>query len=308
MEVNYFMVSKPIRYLNIRNIPGFDKIPNKRLIVVGNFNKSENFCENIRRFDNVWDKIYYVENEHQAYFHLLSHKVSTIYTQVDCSLFMGLLHFVKRISVILVEEGCVTYGGSAENKHSMIRTLLGVGTTLGSSKFTKKIFVYSPYAFNKLLSPSCKVYPFSLPLPNFVTKNKKTFYKLFDYQNNLEFPSGKKILFYVTEWSINKDIIAYINEHSNNYDYIYVKPHPHIKNINYKFPDNWIIIQGNMMVEFIFSELLERSNQVTVIHNGSASMLYFTHFMNEILFDSQDADKQWIEQYKDIVKLIRNDE
>ena len=62
-----------------------------------------------------------------------------------------------------------------------------------------------------------------------------------------------------------------------------------------------------MMVEFIFSELLERSNQVTVIHNGSASMLYFTNFMNEILFDSQDADKQWIEHYKDIVKLIRNE-
>lgn len=42
MEINYFMVSKPIRYLNIRNIPGFNKIPNKRLIVVGNFNESVN--------------------------------------------------------------------------------------------------------------------------------------------------------------------------------------------------------------------------------------------------------------------------
>ena len=29
--------------------------------------------------------------------------------------------------------------------------------------------------------------------------------------------------------------------------------------------------------------------------------------MNEILFDSKELDKQWIEQYKEIVRLIKNE-
>ena len=54
MKRNYFIVSKPLRYLNIKNIPGFEQIPSKRLIIVDQFIKADEFYKNVCLYENCW--------------------------------------------------------------------------------------------------------------------------------------------------------------------------------------------------------------------------------------------------------------
>lgn len=308
MKSNYFIVSKPLRYLNIKNIPGFEQIPSKRLIIVDQFNKADEFYKNVCLYENCWEKVYFVSSVNKVYLLLLFKRIKALYIFVDCSIIIGILYFIHRMEVVLLEEGIGTYFPEvfkAPKQRTFIRKLLHVGDVLGSSDFTSKIYVYFPKVFLSNTIVKCDVCSFEENMLQFIVQNKEEFLKLFSCEYYKELPFGSKVLLYITEWNIDSKILKFIEEHSNEFDYVWIKPHPHNKHVSAKIPSSVTILGGNIMAEFLISELISRGNEVTICHCGSTSVIYFMDKIKSILFESVDsANFEWQSKYNTLVHEI----
>lgn len=310
MKSNYFVVSKPLRYLNITNIPGFQNIVHKRLIVINQFCNADAFFLNVCRYDSSWEKVVFVQTENEAYLHLLFAKISNLYVFVDCSIKLGILYILKHMKVILLEEGIGSYSPQefvSKRPRIWLRRFLHVGLSLGSSTFIDRIYVYRPDVFLKVAKVNCEVLPFKYNMLDFVIIHKEEFCKLFSLKKLDSLPKKCKVLLYITEWSINQNIINFMEEHKTEYDMLIIKPHPHIKFIQELVPIDFKVLSGNMMAEFLIVELLSRGNELTICHCGSTSVVYFMHDIKSVLFPSEDAGECWRNKYIEIIKMFYNE-
>lgn len=305
MKSNFFTVSKPLRYLNIKNLPNFDIIPHKKLIIIDQFYGAKDFYHKVDKVDNSWEKIYFVSSVKEAYRILFFNKIDTLYTFVDCSIVLGVLYFLHHMKVVLLEEGCATYYPQTfknPKQRRWLRKIFHVGDVLGTSIFTKQIFVYHPKVFLKNANVKCDVFAFRESMMNVIKHHKKEFFNLFLFDSLDDLPRNSKVLLYITEWNVDKKILGDMMQNKSDFDFIYVKPHPHNRNVDNLIPKDFSVLHGNIMAEFLITEFLDRGNELTIYHCGSSAVIYFMDSIKAVLYDSVDtANYEWSEMYNQLV-------
>ena len=86
--------------------------------------------------------------------------------------------------------------------------------------------------------------------------------------------SDKSILIYITDHIVNMEIVRKMIDEKDAFDLLFIKPHPHIKDIKIDMEDV-MIIESNLMFEFIIHKLLKNKNRITIWHEASTSVVYF---------------------------------
>ena len=297
-----YICSKPLQCFNIHNIPNKDNVEKKTLIIVDKFNDSKYFVDSLKRHNTKWDEILFYKSDARALLHVLFSNVTNLYVNYDISILLALVYYIKRLNIYTYEEGIGSYCALVRwNKgfRSIIRRILGVGKVTNTSSFIKGVYLYRPNVFRKL-RPTSKLPLYAMKEEFFSSffNNGIPWYDI--YKNDIEGFSqikNKKILFYITSWKINDNIISEIEETKEKFDLIYIKPHPAICNIVYNFPGNTTIIKSPILVEILFSILIENKNELTVFHESSTSLIYFQEKVNAVNF-------QEVSYYRDFVESL----
>ena len=275
-----YICSKPLQCFNIFNIPHRDNIERRILVVVDKFNESQHFVESLRKHNTQWDKICYFKTDNRALLYVFFSKVDNLYINYDISILLAVLYYLKRLNIYTYEEGIGSYCKLkrwSKGFFSIIRKILGVGMINNSSTFIKGTYLYRPDIFKKMRPESL------LPLFNM----KKDFCSSLlnngipwpeIYKKDIEYFSNikdLKVLFYVTTWNVNEEILSKIAEEKDNYNLIIIKPHPAIYKSEYNFPNYATIVKSPILVEILLSILIQNKNAVTVFHESSTAVVYF---------------------------------
>ena len=86
---------------------------------------------------------------------------------------------------------------------------------------------------------------------------------------------NKSVGIYLTNHQINVNILKALDKEKNDFDYVYVKLHPHIKKTEDLYQYGLKIVQSNIVVEFLILILLDNGNKLSVFHENSTSVIWF---------------------------------
>lgn len=285
-KIDLFYCSKPLQYLNAQNIPFKDNSNKKILLLVRNFYQAKEFFENVKRFDCHWDEVISFKSTLGAFLYIFFHRVKNLYINYDCGTMIGVFYLIKRINIYLLEEGAATYLDYYFKKNKIRRyidNLLGVGSYLGHSTYLKGAFVYYPDFYKERKKVDYDVMSFNCSFIDAIKNNYDFFIKLSSMKDlyilNIK---NSKILVYVTDWIINNNIINLMEEDLGKYDFVFIKPHPHIKSTDIEICSNIKIVKTNLMMEFIIYKWIENNNSITVLHEGTSAIFYFNDYIKSI--------------------------
>lgn len=289
--MDIYVCSKPLQYFNIRNIPHLETFSKHRtLIILGSFYDSKKFAINIRKYDRIWDKVIYVTNHKELYLYLFMHHINNLIVEQDDCTIIGILYFFKRCYIYIFEEGFGSYRRDRikqkKRYQRWIDQYFGVGKMVGFSKYLKGQVLYYPDLYRKRFPDYQKsLYTFIYPFKKALEKNISLFEKLSgEGLEEILSLSNKRILIYITNWSVDQNIIEQMEEKKCDFDYIFVKLHPHIQKSELILPSFIQIIESNILVEFMLLKWKQNNNKVTIYHCSSTSVLYFMHDLLTIDF------------------------
>lgn len=284
--MDIYLCTKPLQYFNVLNLPYDHRNTPRKLFWIPNFIGSDTFIENIRNYDKTWKDVVVVKNIRRFYVFLLLHRCQSVYTAYESSTIFGLIRFLRRFEVFVFEEGASAYL-KVNKKRNMIQKLLdhflGVGDYFGGSKYVSRQYLYYSVLLNKRY-PECTtpISEYSLSFRDALINRLDYFFLLSEsdctYYKSIK---GKKILIYITDWVVRKEVLRYVSEVKSQYDIVFFKPHPKI--LLQQYPDTIpgiITINSNVMVEMIFQLLLNNHNQLTIWHHSSNAVLYFLNVAN----------------------------
>ena len=275
-KVDIYICSKPLQYLNICNIPNCST--NKKILIVQNaFYKAAEFSNNIRLTEKQWDKVYIV-NGYNWFFYVLRYRVENLYFGLDTTI-VGIVHFIKRFNFFLYEEGAGIYRQlQIQSKYKAIAGIIGTNTVMGRSNYISKIYVYYPDYYKTQVLPSCQVLPFKHSCREIIKEYANKFMRLCGVYINKEFYLNIKnsnILLYITDWEYQASTIKMMEDHKKDFDFLFIKPHPHIKSENMPKIDGVNVIYTNLVVEMIIEIWLQNNNSITVYHQDSTAITPF---------------------------------
>ena len=303
-KVDIYICSKPLQYLNICNTPmhGDNK---KILIICDAFYKSYEFSQNIRKYEKQWDRVFLVSGRKWV-FPVLKYKVDKLFFGLDSTI-VGILHLIKKFKFYLYEEGAGIYNSGnvrIQKKYRLLAKLLGTGEVIGKSKYLEGIYVYYPSFYISKIQPSCPVHSFKMPYRDVIKQNVNRFLKLYDFDANREtFLNIKdsKILLYLTDWEYQTSTIERMKKEKHNYDYLFIKPHPHIRIENIPVIEGVEVLYTTLVVEMIIQVWIENNNEITVYHQDSTAV---TPFGNEI--NSINVSETNNTEYHKIIEELKN--
>ncbi|MDH6358238.1 hypothetical protein [Parabacteroides sp. PF5-9] len=303
MKKECYIFSKPLQYFNIRNTDYRKRDTHKTLIVLGYFIDAKTFAEKIREHDDTWDKVVFLKNKYQEYLYLFFHRFENLFVEYDSTFVMGLLHKLgvyKRMYIF--EEGYGSYRRDRiENPKGLkkwINKWTGVGSHVGFSRFLDGQYLYLPELYKA-------------QFPGY-DKEIRTFEKLFNERVREELPlfqhlsgcyedflslSHQKITIYLTTHDFNREILETIIKESNQDELLYVKPHPHQRDLSLLEQYNLNVIRSNIMVEFLLVLLLENGNKLTVYHENSTAVIWFQHQIKDINMGKELKDYDIVASY-----------
>lgn len=282
-KVNIFICSKPLQYLNICNIPVTDS--NKKILVICDaFNKALDFTDNIRKYEKQWDEVI-LAHRRSWVFTVLRYRVDKLFWGLDTTL-VGVLHFIKRFKFYLYEEGAGMYRHlEIRDKFKLLTRIIGTGKFMGTSTYLYEIFVYYPDFYISQINPTCQVSSFNLPYRQMIKQNIDKFLKLYGFNINEE-PflniKNSKILLYLTDWEYQESTIEKMKQMRSNYDYLFIKPHPHIRQESIPDIKGIDILNTTLVVEIIIHIWLDNNNSITVFHQNSTAITPFGNEINSI--------------------------
>ena len=287
--IDVFLCSKPLQYFNVKNISCCRGNLNY-LFLLKSFYKADDFAKKIIKYDRNWDKIIVSKSLYFLLFRMLFLRIDKLFSWCDTGFIYKIFCFIKRCSFLIYEEGTGTYVNTIQYSRWSIKRKLqkfaGITDTIGYSQFTSGSYVYDTdkYLQKKI---TYDVFPFKKQFYDFLKESKGLFLKL-SYINDEEIFSfrGKKILIYLTSWTINSYIMSQLKKERNNYDFVFIKPHPHISKMNFENYD-FKVIKTNLMVEFILEILICNNNKVTCYHEGTSAVLYFENNLTQFKYDNR---------------------
>lgn len=280
MRPDVYICSKPLQYFNIKNIGPIANESNKKILILHtDFLGAELFAKKIEENDNCWDKVIIVHNKKEYYKYLKKIQINFLFVENDASINLFIFMIRSKIkksvkSLFVFEEGIGSYRSDLHKGiDKFIRSLIQIGTHYGDSLFTQNIILYEPHMYNEKFH-SKKAIPFSINFIDALKKHHCLLSKLCGELSEFNDCRNKRLLIYITNHNINKDIINIMITQKNDYDYLYIKPHPHIK--DYKsIPKDIKIINTNIIMEYIINDLIEKNNKLKIWHESSTSLVYF---------------------------------
>lgn len=293
MKTDVFVCSKPLQYLNAKNIP-HNSNHKRVLVIMPQFHEGVDFINKVRKYDMDWDVVVCAKTVLDSYKYIFVHHVDNLYMGFDNGTVLGAIIVLKRINFFFFEEGngmYVEYPYIKSKFKYFIDSLLGVSKYVGHSKYIKEAFVYEVERYKKARSVSYPVRSFEIPILDAIDKYSDLFTLIssdspIDYMNIV----NSNILLYLTEWSVNPLIMSDIKDMKQNYDFVFIKPHPHILDFQCDI-DNVKIIRSNIMVEFILSRWLKGNNTISIIHSGTSALEYYPEgTFNSIFYKSLDRE------------------
>lgn len=291
MRPDVYICSKPLQFFNIKNIGEIEGMSRKKVLIIDpRFSNGKSFVELLRRYDNDWDEIISMNGQNHYYDYIKSHKINYLFVENDASfkmtMYMCYAKLFKRVNKLFVfEEGIGTYRNDLHRGlDKVVRNVIGVGSHYGASFFSDNVILYEPGLYNKKFN-SKKAIPFANTFVEGLKKNDVLLSMVCDrVPSELEM-KNKKILMYISNHTIDNNIILKMVDEKNKYDFICVKPHPHITKFD-DIPDGIFVVKTNILVEFIIYNMLKNGNNLTVWHQASTSLVYFMDMINSHNFTS----------------------
>ena len=311
-KVDIYVCSKPLQFVNAKAIASMQMTSNDKILyIIPSFKDATDFVERVKYNDDTWKEIYVKKSFVVILSSVFLSNVENLYVHTDMSINLGIFSKLKKCNIYVYEEGCGSYTSQNWRKKGFVYRVfdrfLGVGEQLTSSKFLAGAFLYFPQLL-MLMRPQNKVLLNRIQ-PSFldgIALNMPILCDIsrFDSEKDLQV-RGKKILLYITEWQMDRDILKYIEENSSEYDYVYIKPHPHIRKSISLGKINCKVLEVDVMAEIIINRLLQQGNDLTVIHNCSTSVLYFLGHIQEKRYFAHDSfDAENAKEYDFIAKYI----
>ncbi|MBD0399847.1 hypothetical protein [Flammeovirga sp. EKP202] len=281
--IDIYIFSKPLQYLNIKNLVS-KKINNTdELIIIGNFFNAKLYYNKIKEYDSYWNSITFFESRRSAYISLINKKIRFLYLDRDHGIDYFFLKFLSFEKLRVYEEGYGTYrptqkvDGFRSQFKEFIVNLFGSGRGIGQSPLCSQLIVYYPNFYakeNNQLGYTAELVNFDSSFEENLLKNRILFDKIFSTDSYIKSIKNKKVFFYATTWTIDYTIIQTIVSQMRNGDIFIIKPHPHIKeHLDFDSSDIYILNTPNLL-EFILIELKSNNNDITVYHQNSTSMAY----------------------------------
>ena len=311
MGKNLFVCTKPLQYFNINNIPYcdfFDKSDETVLAIVGSFDGARSFTDRVRKYDHFWNRVLYFESLDRVFLYIWTNfRIRNLILNCDLGLLTAITCSLRSFDVYTYEEGIGSYGlwyrigSNNKYKNSILerlRIIFGNGRRMNESRWLKGCFLYYPNLFYHFRPKS---HVKALPMKGSFTAqmdSRIAFYStIFNADTSLVDTILKKnVLLYITSKNIDLSIIDEIKKKNGSYDYIIIKPHPHIINFPSLDLENCIFIKGQLMAEFLIARLLNNGNNLTIFHNNSTAVVYFQKLARVVSFGI-DKDSDFIYQY-----------
>lgn len=305
MRPDIYICSKPLQYFNVRNMDSLS-VPARRILVfLGTFIDAEAFVRKVRAYDTSWNDILYFENYFQLDRYLFFHPANRLFVECDASFMYGIFSKLGRFrEMYMFEEGFGSYRRDRFDQSTGLKAWInrrtGVGRHIGFSSFLSGQYLYLPDLYRRQFPGYTKeLRPFSKPFLVRLSEELPLFLKYSTGYEDLLHIKGKRIGIYLTNHKINASILEALEKERDKFDYLYVKPHPHIRVENESSLHGLRVIRTNLMVEFVLSLLLDNGNQLTVYHENSTSVIWFQNHV---------VCKNWgkpFEEYDIVASYIR---
>ncbi|MDL2281597.1 hypothetical protein LJC44_00585 [Parabacteroides sp. OttesenSCG-928-G06] len=308
MKINrdIYMCSKPLQYFNIRNTACVKRENRKTLIILDFFDDAKSFTDLVRTYDKTWDEVLFMRNKFEEYSYLLRHTCENLFVELDASFILGLLHKLgcyKRM--YLFEEGYGSYRrdrfGNARGIKRWVNSLTGVSDRIGFSDFLTGQYLYLPELYKRQFPESTKqILPFEKDFVSRIKEDLPLFLKLSDGYDIFKTIERQKIAIYLTGHTVNPDIVEYMQSQRKDIDYLFVKPHPHLRDLSDFARYDMTVVHPNIMIEFLLLLLLENENEITVYHENTTGVLWFQNKIHNC-----NMGKQYLE-YEIVASYIRD--
>lgn len=283
MNTDLYICSKPLQYFNIRNIQSTQDDTRQILAILGFFTDSYFFFHRVKELDHRWNKVLYFKTQYELDYYLLFHPVHRLFVEIDNSFIYGLFHKLHRFNeMYMFEEGFGSYRRDRFDNSTGLKYLInrytGVGKQVGFSSFLTGQYLYLPDLYKQLFPHYTKeLHTFKKPFLSHLKGELSYFMQISRGFEEFLSLKSKRIGIYLTNHHINKNILHKIKQDRNQFDSIYIKPHPHICDYHILESSNIEIIRSNIMIEFLLILLLENGNQLTLYHENSTAVIWFQH-------------------------------
>jgi hypothetical protein len=292
-KVDMYVCSKPLQYFNVLNLPR-NKSQKNILVIEDKFKDAHAFYESIKMYDKSWSEIHYTHNRAAVFFLcFFKYRVINFYYYLDFLLKASLfLYALPCKNIFIYEEGISAYRtdifkNTARYKR-VLRKLLGMSEYAGHHPRVRGIYVYNKEKYFKIFSAfkhPKKPNPvsFNTSFDQMLEDNLELALQVFQFDANILFEhvKNKSALLYITSWPLEENFIKNVN--MNEYDYCIIKPHPHIRELNYPAwwkNDKTLIIDSPILAEFIIKILLHRNNRLDIYHHNSSAAMYINKHPN----------------------------
>ena len=257
MDTDIYICSKPLQYFNVRNIGYGNASSKKVLIILGHFRDAELFFHQVKTFDDTWNDILYFKDLFHLDLYLFFHPVNTLFVEVDASFVYGIFFKLSRFKrMYMFEEGFGSYRrdrfDNSKGLKNIINKLTGVGDHIGFSKFLTGQFLYLPDLYRSQFPGYSKsLKSFQKPFVKRLREELPLFLNFSTGYEEFLSVKNKSVGIYLTNHQINVNILKALDKEKNDFDYVYVKLHPHIKKTEDLYQYGLKIVQSNIMVEFL---------------------------------------------------------
>ena len=307
--MDVYLVTRPIQYVNVLNLPF--EIKGAVLLLQNNFSTFELLYNIAKQDKKRWSKIETFDTNCNIFKWLFCNYrfIDNFVTYSDLGVRWYILFnlFRRKTNIYLYEEGLASYSNHTLCKqkkviYSFLNKCIMSEIHLGAHNKVKKIFVYDIRLHNKLIPSAIdRVCGFKYPLEIILSKEHLQ-PMLYNKQDKYK---GKNVFLYLTSWTYNKSICNYIPP--NKECIRLIKPHPKLLLSNDILSIFDEVIDVEFIAEIVISNLLNVVNHLTVIHEGSTSMLHFipNDKLSEICLSS-DTSLSYEHIKKIIIQLSRN--
>jgi hypothetical protein len=306
-SINLIICSKPIQWFNALNITYPENVK-RYFILIGGFSEAEDFYSKIKAHDNNWSEVFLADSrEHScAIATKLSQEftIERLYVDSDYGSVGRNYANLPSKEFYVIEEGFGPYVHMIDHSlkgkiKRMVFALLGMGRFLGGHRRTSGIYLHNPSYYKSVHTGYSKQ----------LLKFDEPFYTALDNRNVLiDKISGngeqynnirdKRVVFYITRYLINIDIIKYIEKEIDQFDKVIIKTHPRshdfrIEDYAGNIPaDKLVILKNSTLAEVIISKLAKQ-NELTVIHESSSSCLYVDERNVKVINMEEGFNKQF---------------
>lgn len=275
--MNVFLVTRPIQYINVLNLPF--KIRHAILLLQNSFSTFDTIHKIAKEDKECWSDIVVLDTNNSIFKWLFNHRHSidafTTYSDLGVRWYV-LFNIMRRdIKISVYEEGLATYashGLTAWKKimYSVLNRCPMPILYLGAHRKVANIYVYDVPLHNTLIPSALrKVRSFRYPLTDLL--NKEDLHSMVYSHQGLY--RDKNVCLYLTNWTISEKALDALPKET---DWVkLIKPHPKLALDDKNLTNFDGVIGAEFVAEVVISNLLCVVKHLMVIHEGSTSMLHF---------------------------------